>query len=141
MFDFDGFVTKRKETTLNLTAMIDIIMVLLLFFITTTSFSKLGVKIQQPSSSHATLVDRRDVAEIGIKKDGQLVYNNNDISEDDLSQVIKIVLQTNPETVMVLNPDRDTPTQYLVDAIDVCKEAGIQKISIAAKKKNDDSSL
>jgi len=134
MLDIDEFPIKRKETTLNLTAMIDIIMVLLLFFISTTTFSKLGVKINQPVSSQSRSVERRDISEIGIASNGTLYYENQEISKEDLRDLIFMLLKVNPDTVMILNPDKDTPTQFLITVLDVCKEAGIQKISIAAKK-------
>ena len=136
MFDVDGFPVRRKETTLNLTAMIDVIMVLLLFFITSTTFSKLGVKINQPVSSQTKAVEQKNVSEVGIAKDGSLYFENKPLSTDDLKDILPVLLKSNPDMVMILNPDKDTPTQFLITVLDICKEAGVQKISIASKKKH-----
>lgn len=135
--DFDSFPTKRRETTLNLTAMIDIIMVLLLFFITTTTFSKLGIKINQPSSSQSKSVQKIDIMTIEINQKGQFFIDQIPVTEAELKQALTSIKEKNTDIAILLNPDKETQTQYLINAMDCCKEVGIEKISIASKKKND----
>lgn len=135
--DFDSFPTKRRDITLNLTAMIDIIMVLLLFFITTTTFSKLGIKINQPASSQSKAIEKIDLINVGINKKGQFFIDETPVSQSELKEMLSDMKSENPNIAIVLNPDKETQTQFLIDALDSCKEVGIEKISIASKKKNE----
>ena len=126
-------VVKKPRKTIDLTSMIDVIFILLLFFMVSTTFSKLGIPINQPESSQAERLDPITVL-VGITKEGEYIYENDTLNDETLSQLVEAKLKLNDKTVFVLHPDKETETQHLITALDLCKESGATQFSIATKK-------
>lgn len=133
MFNDTFEIPKKHKKAVDLTSMIDVIFILLIFFMVSTTFSKLGVSINQPESSQAEKVNPTSVL-VGITKEGAYIFEKEELTEEMLSQLIQAKIQQNKDMVIVLHPDKLTETQHLIGALDVCKEAGATQFSIATKK-------
>ena len=136
MFSFDELDQFKRQSRhgLDLTSMIDIIFILLIFFMVSTTFSKVGIAIDIPESKYVAN-NKPEIVDIFIDISGQTFLNNQLITEDNLRQLVRNKVQNNANTHFVLNPDKQTITQDLLRVLDICKDENASQFSIAAKYK------
>lgn len=115
----------------TLLAMIDIMFVLLLFFMTATSFSKAGVTITPPSSSSAITPPKTPI-EVTLSAEGAIYIGKTQVNLTEVAQTVAAQLQGRPNGNILFHPDRDTRTQALLAVIDACKQGGATQFQIAA---------
>ncbi len=122
------------KAEVNLAPLIDMIFILLIFFLVTTSFVKeTGIDVHRPSASVAESLERESVF-IAIAKDGSIHMNNRKIGILSVRARLREQFRLK-ELPVVIVADKDAPTKYLVAVIDECKLAGASKVSLAAEKK------
>lgn len=127
----------KEETEINLTPMLDVVFIMLIFFIVTTSFVKeTGIEINRPS---AKSTDQKSKANILIA-----IRNNNEIWIDkrmvDIrsvrANIEKLKAENNAEGSVVIQSDSESKTGVLVKVMDQVRLAGIFNISISTLKDN-----
>ncbi len=111
MFDLDD------EPSIDLTPLIDVIFMLLIFFIMTTTFSRPVLDILLPTADSAETSRGRQEQIITIKADGSLYYEGRQIKKNDLAAI----MEERPEAVLNLYVDQKTPFEAFVDVVDVAK--------------------
>ncbi|MBQ6137850.1 MAG: biopolymer transporter ExbD [Kiritimatiellae bacterium] len=135
------FSVKRrsKAPTLALTSMLDVIFLLLCFFVTASVFSQWEseISIQLPSARTADEPDRLPGEIIAnIAKDGTVRVNGAELTLDDLgSRLAKIAKYYSGQAVIV-RADRETSYESLVRVIDVCRGAGVWNFSLATSNED-----
>lgn len=112
MYDFD------EETGIDLTPVIDVIFMLLIFFIMTTTFSKPVLDIVLPASETAADAGRKSAElVISVKADGTLYYQDRQLTQQELTSV----LETRPEALLNVYVDEKAPFEAFVSVIDIAK--------------------
>lgn len=111
MFDWDD------EPSIDLTPLIDVIFMLLIFFIMTTTFSRPVLDILLPAADNAETSRERQEQIITIKADGSLFYEGRQLQKGDLASV----MEERPEAILNLYVDQKTPFEAFVDVVDVAK--------------------
>ena len=134
IFDELDELKLKSRHGIELTSMIDIIFILLIFFMVSTTFSKIGVAITIPESKYVSQTNPM-VVDIFIDIDGLVYFEDEFIEDSFLTQLVRRKIQKDPKTLFVLNPDKDTVTQDLLRVLDLCKDAEATQFSIAAKRK------
>ncbi|QDT65740.1 ExbD/TolR family protein [Calycomorphotria hydatis] len=123
-----------EEPTLNLTPMIDIVFLLIIFFMVGARFTQdeRRVEIRLPSTAEKlSLTPLPDPITIGVKPDGDLLLNGQPITGGDLSQQLMNAKENYPGQAVVLKGDEAVPYQSVVDVLVICRQAGIDNISLA----------
>jgi len=118
----------------QLTAMMDVIFLLLCFFITTSVFSQWEYKfdITLPSAKSVKMPDRLPgEVIINIAKDGRVSINEQDLTLDVLKTRMERLAHAFPGQPVVLRADKDTRYENLVKVIDTCRLADIWNFSMA----------
>ena len=124
----------EDEAEINITPMLDVVFIMLIFFIVTTSFVKeTGVDISRPSSSQAKQVKKGNIL-VAIKEDGAIWINKQQVEIRAVRSRIEKMYAENPEASAVIIADRGSRTGDLVQVMDQIKSAGVSSISIAAEK-------
>ena len=124
----------EDEAEINITPMLDVVFIMLIFFIVTTSFVKeTGVDISRPSSSQAKQVKKGNIL-VAIKDDGAIWINKQQVEIRAVRSRIEKMHAENPEASAVIIADRGSRTGDLVQVMDQIKSAGVSSISIAAEK-------
>ncbi|WP_395374362.1 ExbD/TolR family protein [Marinicella sp. W31] len=124
----------EDEAEINITPMLDVVFIMLIFFIVTTSFVKeTGVDISRPSSSQAKQVKKGNIL-VAIKDDGAIWINKQQVEIRAVRSRIEKMYAENPEASAVIIADRGSRTGDLVQVMDQIKSAGVSSISIAAEK-------
>ena len=124
----------EDEAEINITPMLDVVFIMLIFFIVTTSFVKeTGVDISRPSSSQAKQVKTGNIL-VAIKEDGVIWINKQEVDLRAVRSRVEKMHAENPEASAVIIADRGSRTGDLVEVMDQIKSAGVESISIAAEK-------
>lgn len=124
----------EDEAEINITPMLDVVFIMLIFFIVTTTFVKeTGVDISRPSSSQAKQVKKGNIL-VAIKEDGIIWINKQEVDLRAVRSRVEKMHAENPEATAIIIADRGSRTGDLVEVMDQIKSAGVESISIAAEK-------
>ncbi len=122
---------RRVQAEPGMTGMIDIIFLLLLFFVLSSTFIlQPGIKIKLPRALTTEQPARKDLILI-IARDRRVFLNNEQLPFSALWGRLIEELKFQPEAVLVLRADRDVPHGFVVRVMDVAKQAGADRIAIA----------
>jgi biopolymer transport protein ExbD len=132
---FSGRNARRaKAPALALTSMLDVIFLLLCFFVTASVFSQWEneIAISLPAATSAETPGRLPGEVIlNVAKDGSVTVNARKLTLDDLGSRLKKVAEFYPGQPVVIRADRDTSYSALVDVIDTCRNVGVWNFSLA----------
>ena len=122
----------EDEIDLNITPMLDIVFIILIFFVVSTSFVKeSGVDVSRPSASTTERKERGNIM-IGITEDNTVWIDKRQVDIRAVRANIERLHAENPEGAVVIQADRDARTGVLIQVIDQSRLAGVSDVSIAA---------
>ncbi len=122
----------RQSLELNIAPLIDMVFILLIFFLVTTSFVReTGVDVQRPSATTAVSKDRATLL-IAVTADDQIYVERSLIDIRALRIHVERALAENPEGSVVIVADRDSRTGTAIQVMDACRQAGAEDVAIAA---------
>lgn len=121
------------ETAINITPLLDIVFILLIFFIVTTSFVKeFGVEMSRPSNSPVQEQKRAEAIVVRIDEAGVVWVGDRPVEIDALRANIESALAVKPEAPVVVVADRVAAAGLTVRVVDQARVAGADKVSLAA---------
>ncbi len=114
--------------------MLDIVFIMLIFFIVTTSFTKeTGATIVKPEADQAIAL-RNGTILIGVKSNDDIWMNKREIELREVRQMVERAKAENPEGSVVIVADKGSRIGTITQVMDQVKLAGIQGIAISAEK-------
>ena len=131
---------KGELPTFQMTAMMDIVFLLLCFFITTSVFSQweYEIDISLPSAESGKVPDRLPgEIIINIADDGRVSINQQDLTLDALKGRLDRLARYFPGQPVVLRADKDTKYDDLIKVIDTCRQADIWNFSMATSENKE----
>ena len=124
---------RRKDTELNMTPLIDMVFILLIFFIVTTSFVKeAGVEINRPVANTATRKETTSLI-IGITNANEVWIEGKVYDVRSVRGYMNRFLAETPEGAVVIAADKECRSGLLIKVLDACREAGATNLSVAAR--------
>jgi biopolymer transport protein ExbD len=124
---------KSEENSLDLTPMMDIVFIMLIFFIVTTSFVKeTGVDINRPNAETAERDERGNIL-VAITATNEIWIDKRRVDLKAVRANIERLKIEYPEGSVIIQSDKESRSGLLVEAMDQIRLAGVQNISIAAK--------
>ncbi|GGA87126.1 biopolymer transporter ExbD [Neiella sp. HB171785] len=126
--------TRREdeEAAIDMTPMLDIVFIMLIFFIVTTSFVKeAGIQVNKPKANNTSKEPSANIF-IAIKENGEVHMDRRMIDVERVTANIERMLAEQPTDTVVVQADKEAKHGIVVKVMDQIKEAGIDKISIAA---------
>jgi len=124
---------EEEETEINITPMLDIVFIMLIFFIVTTSFVKEpGISPNRPTAETAAEKTRGNVL-IAISQTGQIWMDKRSVELNQVQALVESALAENPESSAVIIADEEADSGVLIDLMDQIRLGGIANISIAAE--------
>ena len=141
---------KEDETLINLTPLIDVVFLLLIFFMVSTTFSKESqLRIKLPESSEEEVEQQESrILEIEINSDGVYAVKGPEeeaarellnTGRETLRRALLKVVQGGGEVITVIRADRRTPHESVIRAMDVSRKLGLTNITFATQTLPKDS--
>ena len=123
--------TPRKKAGLSLAPMLDMIFILLIFFVVSTTFSKLpGVLINRPDASQSDKLPPNNLM-IGITKSGEIFINKKKYTKETLIVKLRLKVSSNPKVTVLIIADEDSVLKHSIMVMDLCKQVGIENVALA----------
>ncbi|MCM2679825.1 ExbD/TolR family protein [Echinimonas agarilytica] len=123
---------EEEEATIDMTPMLDIVFIMLIFFIVTTSFVKeAGIQVNKPKANNTSKEKSANIF-IAIKENGEIHMDRRQVDIERVGANIERMLAEQPTDTVVVQADKEAKHGVVVKVMDQIKEAGIDKISIAA---------
>lgn len=122
----------NDDAQIDLTPMLDMSFILLIFFIVTTSFVKeAGIDVSRPSAATAERKERGNIL-IAIRSNGEIWIDKRVVDKRAVRATVERLHAENPEGSVVIIADKTSETGVLVDVMDQVRLAGVFNVSIAA---------
>jgi len=122
----------KKGVELNMAPLIDMVFILLIFFLVTTSFVKeTGVDINRPAAATAVSKEKANIL-VGITKDDRIFMDKREIDIRTVRANVERALAENPEGAVVIVADNESRTGTTIKVMDECRLAGSKNVSLAA---------
>ncbi len=126
---------KDEESTIDLTPMLDVVFIMLIFFIVTTSFVKeSGIDVSRPSAKTAKKKERATIL-VAIGQSGEIWIQRRKVDIRSVRANIERLHAESPEGTVVIQADERSETGLLVDVMDQVRLAGVESIAVSAKQK------
>lgn len=125
---------KREDdgAGVDMTPMLDVVFIMLIFFIVTTSFVKeAGVDVNRPSADTAEQQDRGNIM-IAIRPNGEIWMDKRQVDIRSVRANVERMRAENPEGTVVILADEQSYTGLLVEVMDQVRLGGVSNVSIAA---------
>ena len=122
---------------INVTPLVDVMLVLLVIFMVTAPIIQQGVSVDLPKTRAAGLNSQEDPLVVGLTKDGKVFLNDNAIALADLKGKLAAIGQASPDRAVLLRADRSVPYGDVVGVIAAIKEAGINKLGMVTEPAPD----
>ncbi len=123
------FREKRvTKSIINLTPMVDMLFLILLFFLVTSSFiEQPNIKLELPSTKYAS-TSKIEERVLTISQDGKLFFQNEPVERKNLVTVLKNAFSKHDDRTLVLRADKNVPYGVVVDVMDAAKGAGLKRV-------------
>ena len=124
--------TDDDETQVDMTPMLDIVFIMLIFFVVTTSFVKeSGIEVNRPTAQTAERRDHGNIL-IAITPNGEIWIDKRAVDIRAVRAVVERLVAENPEGGVIIQGDREAQIGLLVKVMDQVRKAGVVNVSIAA---------
>ena len=128
-----------EEPSINLTSMLDVVMLLIIFFMVGTKFAEeeRQTGIQLPSvSENFALSGQPDEIVVNVDANGQVKVQGEDLTPDSLRILLDAARFAFPNQAVVIRGDGRCEYQQVMDVFSTCKEVGIKNVSVAHAPKS-----
>ena len=127
-------VRKREEAEINITPMLDVVFIMLIFFIvTTSSVSQLGVDINRPTNAPIQEQDQDEIIAVRIDEHDRIFVQERLVDVRAVRANIESGMALQPGAAVVVIADRLADAGLLVRVVDQARLAGATKVSLAAQ--------
>ena len=124
----------EEEAAIDMTPMLDVVFIMLIFFIVTASFVKeAGIDVNRPEAATAVKKDRANIL-IAISDKGEIWINKRRIDVRAVQANIERLRAENPQGSVVIQADKKATTETLIKVMDASRAAGAYDVSIAAQE-------
>ncbi len=120
---------KKHSAEINITSLIDIIFILLIFFMVTSTFLKPAIEIKLPVAAHEDKTER-EIINVFVGEDLTLFLEEEKISIEELQDSLIDASMANPEVAIMLFCDKNLVFENVVEMMDLFKKSGIKNVAI-----------
>lgn len=132
--DITAFEDDSQNADVNVSPLIDMVFILLIFFVITTNFNRqTGVDVSKPKARSAVYQGQKTVL-IGISREGSIHVFGRQVGIERLKYLIAQEVEKRPDVSIVIVSDRNAALGKAVEVMDQCALAGAKHVSIAADR-------
>ena len=123
----------EEESEINITPMLDVVFIMLIFFIVTATFVKeSGIDVNRPDAATATKQEKANIL-IAIAANNTIWIDRRQIDIRAVRPNIERLHAENPQGTVVIQADKESKTNTLIQVMDASRQAGVYNVSIAAQ--------
>ncbi len=120
----------RAMSEINVTPMVDVMLVLLIIFMVTAPLIQQGVKVDLPEAKAPSLDVKEDRVVLTIAKDETIYVGKTEIARDQLESKLQSNVKLQRDKEIYLHADRSLPYGFVVDIMAVIKQAGVENVGM-----------
>ena len=129
-----NLMQEEEQENIDLTPMLDVVFIMLIFFIVTASFVKeAGIDVNRPEAATAVKKERANIL-VAISDTGEIWINKRKVDERAVQANIERLKAENPQGSVVIQADKKATTEVLIKVMDASRAAGAFDVSIAAQE-------
>ena len=133
MKQFFSQVQQEEESEINITPMLDVVFIMLIFFIVTATFVKeAGIDVNRPEAATAVKKEKANIL-IAIGANNDIWIDRRQVDIRSLRPNIERLHAENPQGSVVIQADKESKTDTLIQVMDASRQAGVYNVSIAAQ--------
>lgn len=122
-----------QEIRLKITPLIDMVFLLLVFFLLTSSFVlQEGIKVDLPSAKSSEIQQEKEIV-ISITKDNEIYLNQRQVDLETLSQGLVEIIKEDPNKPVVIRADKGIILEMAVKVLDIVRLSGAKRVVISTK--------
>ncbi len=126
----------EEESEVNMTPMLDVVFIMLIFFIVTASFVKeSGIDVNRPDAATSEKKERGNIL-VAISETGQIWIDKRQVDPRALRANIERLHAENPQGAVIIQADEESKNKLLVQVMDAARLAGVDNVSLAAEEIN-----
>lgn len=135
LFDDYNFLKKKSASaTVDMGPLLDMVFILLIFFVITTNFNKqTGLEVEKPKAQSAVSIGPKTIM-VGISQEGVIHIHGRQVTTEGLVKILEREVAARSDASVVIVGDRSSTLGRSVEVMDLCGKAGVTKVSIAADK-------
>ncbi|HZJ38967.1 MAG TPA: biopolymer transporter ExbD [Chthoniobacterales bacterium] len=122
---------------IQLAPLVDVLLLLLIFFLLTWNAARneneLDVKVPKASAAKEKAAPIGDIV-VNVKADGNVVVNRRTLTPEELTEMLKSLVQLYPEQAVVIRGDEAGAYKNIVGVLNICSEAGVSNVAFATAK-------
>lgn len=128
-----GNVQQEEEGEVDLTPMLDVVFIMLIFFIVTATFVKeIGIDVTSPDKNQNVKDADKQSIVVQITSRDRIQIRNRDIDKRAIRANIERMHAESPEAPVVVQPHPESSTELMIHVMDSARQAGVYNVSIAA---------
>ena len=122
----------NRTAEINISPLIDLVFLLLIFFMVTTSFVReTGIEVNRPQASTAAMAENNTV-QVAVSAEGEIYFDGKHLDIRMVASQIGKALEQNPGAEVIVVADRNSRTGIIVKVMDQCRQAGAARVHLAA---------
>ena len=134
MKQFFNQTPQEEESEINITPMLDVVFIMLIFFIVTATFIKeAGIDVNRPDAATAVKQEKANIL-IAIGPNNDVWIDRRQVDIRSLRPNIERLHAENPQGSVVIQADKESKTDTLIQVMDASRQAGVFNVSIAAQE-------
>ncbi len=125
---------EEEEGEINLTPMLDVVFIMLIFFIVTATFIKeAGIDVTRPLAEMARAQQKASIL-IAVSPSNEIWIDRKKVPPQGVRTAIERLLAENPEGEVVVQADRESQAEAVLAVLEAAREAGVKKIALSAEQ-------
>ncbi len=124
---------RKLMSEINVTPLVDVMLVLLIIFMVTAPMMMQGMDVQLPQTKSKVIHSQEERLVISINKKQEIFINQYRLSREELQEKLKILYQNKKEGEVFLRADRTVPYGFVVQIMSDIKNAGIEKLGMVTE--------
>jgi len=122
---------EQDDTGVDITPMLDVVFIMLIFFIVTATFIKeAGIEVDKPDAATAEVQEKASIL-VAIDENDQVWINRRQVDVRSVRSIIERLHAENPKGTVVIQADRNSRNDMLVKVMDASRRAGVYNIALA----------
>ena len=128
-----NLIQDEEENEINLTPMLDVVFIMLIFFIVTASFIKeAGIQVSRPDAPTGEKQENAAIL-VAISPNDEIWIDRREVEAKDLRTHIERLHAENPKGALVIQADEDSTNETLVIVMEAAKQVGVANVAIATE--------